>query len=82
MRGFGELLIGLVLVIAGVGMLVNPWVDFFWEALITVILGVIPIIVLLAGAVFLMIGVSDVREKGEEIEIESEKEEGGSSGND
>jgi len=83
MRGFGELLIGLVLVIAGVGMLVNPWgVIFFRDALIIVILGVIPIIVLLAGAVFLMIGVSDVREKGEEIEIESEKEEGGSSGND
>ena len=80
MRGFGELLIGLVLVIAGVGMLVIPQVAFFREALIIVILGVIPIIVLLAGAVFLMIGVSDVREKGEEIE--SEKEEGGSSGND
>lgn len=82
MRGFGELLIGLVLVIAGVGMLVIPQVAFFRADLIIVILGVIPIIVLLAGAVFLMIGVSDVREKGEEIEIESEKEEGGSSGND
>ena len=82
MKGFGELLIGLVLVIVGVGMLVIPQVAFFREDLIIVILGVIPIIVLLAGAVFLMIGVSDVREKGEEIEIESEKEEGGSSGND
>ena len=82
MKGFGELLIGLILVIVGVGMLVIPQVAFFREDLIIVILGVIPIIVLLAGAVFLMIGVSDVREKGEEIEIESEKEEGGSSGND
>ena len=69
-------MLGLVLVILGIGMLVIPQVDFFWEALKTVILGFIPIFVLLVGAVFLMIGVSDMREKGEEIEemeVESEK---------
>ncbi|MGB2841920.1 MAG: hypothetical protein WBC40_05535 [Halobacteriota archaeon] len=76
MKGYGEILLGLVLVILGIGMLVIPQVDFFWEALKTVILGFIPIFVLLVGAVFLMIGVSDMREKGEEIEemeVESEK---------
>ncbi|MBL7117977.1 MAG: hypothetical protein ISS94_04255 [Candidatus Syntrophoarchaeum sp.] len=73
MKGYGEILLGLVLVILGIGMLVIPQVDFFWEALKTVILGFIPIFVLLVGAVFLMIGVSDVREKGEEIESEKEE---------
>ncbi len=77
MKGYGEILLGLVLVIVGIGMLVIPQVDFFWEALKTVILGFIPIFVLLVGAVFLMIGVSDMREKGEEIEaMEAESEKG------
>ncbi len=72
MKGYGEILLGLVLAILGIGMLVIPPVAFFWEALKTVILGIIPIIVLLIGAVFLMIGISDVREKGEEgIEMEA-----------
>jgi len=68
MKGYGEILMGVVLVVAGIGMLVMPQ-DIFREALKTVILGAIPLIVLMVGAVFLMIGVSDVREKGEE-EIE------------
>ncbi|RJS71714.1 hypothetical protein CW714_05320 [Methanophagales archaeon] len=68
MKEYGEILLGVVLVVAGIGMLVMPQ-DLFREALKTVILGAIPLIVLMVGAVFLMIGVSDVREKGEE-EIE------------
>ncbi len=68
MKGYGEILLGLVLAVAGIGMLVMPQA-LFREALKTVILGAIPLIVLMVGAVFLMIGISDVREKGEE-EIE------------
>ncbi len=68
-------MLGAVLVIVGIGILVVPQVDFFREALVTVILGVIPIIVLLVAAVFLMIGVSDVKERGEEgIEMEVPEE--------
>jgi len=75
MKGYGEILLGVVLVIVGIGILVVPQVDFFREALVTVILGVIPIIVLLVAAVFLMIGISDVKEKGEEeIEMEAPEE--------
>ncbi|HID19384.1 MAG TPA: hypothetical protein EYP28_00360 [Methanophagales archaeon] len=77
MKGYGEILIGVVLVIVGIGILVLPQIQFFRDALITVILGAIPIIVLVVGAVFLMIGVSDVREKGEEIEGISEGSEKG-----
>ena len=77
MKGFGEILIGVVLVIVGIGILVIPQTDLFREGLKWVILGAIPIIVLLAGAVFLMIGVSDVKDKGEEIEDISEGSEKG-----
>jgi hypothetical protein len=79
MKGFGEILVGVLLVIVGIGVLVIPQVPpfEFRKALITIILGAIPIIVLLVGAVFLMIGVSDVREKGEEIEDISEGSEKG-----
>jgi hypothetical protein len=77
MKGFGEILIGVVLVIVGIGILVIPQTDLFRVGLKWVILGAIPIIVLLAGAVFLMIGVSDVRDKGEEIEDISEGSEKG-----
>ena len=78
MKGIKELLGGLVLVLVGIGLLVIPQVSFFREAVVTVILGVIPVFVLLVGAVFLMIGVSTMREKTTEIgecEVESEKEE-------
>ncbi|MGB3458443.1 MAG: hypothetical protein WBB08_03940 [Halobacteriota archaeon] len=77
MKGFGEILAGVVLVIVGIGILVIPQTDLFREGLKWVILGAIPIIVLLAGAVFLMIGVSDVRDKGEEIADISEGSEKG-----
>jgi hypothetical protein len=77
MKGYGEILIGVVLVIVGIGILVLPQIPYFRDALITVILGAIPIIVLVVGAVFLMIGVSDVREKGGEIEDISEGSEKG-----
>ncbi len=72
-------MIGVVLVIVGIGILVIPQVApfEFRKALIMIILGAIPIIVLLVGAVFLMIGVSDVRDKGEEIEDISEGSEKG-----
>ncbi len=74
MKGYGEILIGVALAVLGIGMLVVPGVDIFRQALKTVILGAIPLIVLLAGAVFLMIGVSDVREKDEELEEPGSKE--------
>jgi len=77
MKGYGEILVGVVLVIVGIGILVLPQIDDFRVALITLILGAIPLIVLLVGAVFLMIGVSDVRDKGEEIEDISEGSEKG-----
>ncbi|MEA2051886.1 MAG: hypothetical protein U9O90_03560 [Euryarchaeota archaeon] len=77
MKGFGEILAGVVLVIVGIGILVMPQTDLFRVGLKWVILGAIPIIVLLVGAVFLMIGVSDVRDKGEEIEDLSEGSEKG-----
>ncbi len=75
MNALIEILIGLVLAIAGVGMLVVPELALFREALITVILGVIPVVVLLVAAVFLMIGVSDMKAgKEEELEIETDRE--------
>jgi len=61
MKGYGEILVGLLLVVLGVA---GVW--YFRVDVLTIIKGVIGIIVLLVGAVFLMIGVSDVREKGEE----------------
>jgi len=73
MTGYKELLGGLVLAALGVA---GIWA--FREEVIVVLLGVIPLIVLLVGAVFLMIGVSTMREKGaemEESEAESETEE-------
>ena len=64
MKEYGEILLGVVLAILGVAGIVHWYIP-----LLEVIKGVIGIIVLMVGAVFLMIGVSDVREKGEE-EIE------------
>ncbi len=76
MNAYLELLVGVLLAVVGIAMLVVPQLSMFREDVITVILGVIPIVVLLAAAVFLMIGVSDIREKGEEEELESETEKG------
>ena len=70
MNAYLELLVGILLAVVGIAMLVVPQLSIFREDVKTVILGVIPIVVLLAAAVFLLIGVSDVREKGEE-ELES-----------
>jgi uncharacterized membrane protein YpjA len=73
MKGIKELLIGVILAVLGVA---GIW--YFMRDVITVIKGVIPIFVLLVGAVFLMIGVSTMREKTVELgesEMESEKEE-------
>lgn len=64
MKEYGEILLGVVLAALGVAGIVHWYIP-----LLEVIKGVIGIIVLMVGAVFLMIGVSDVREKGEE-EIE------------
>ncbi len=71
MKEYGEILLGVVLAALGIA---GIWV-FKWQVL-DVIKGVIGIIVLLVGAVFLMIGISDVREKGEAESTESEKGEG------
>ena len=76
MNAYLELLVGVLLAVVGIAMLVVPQLSTFRESVKTVILGVIPIVVLLAAAVFLMIGVSDVREKEEEEELESETEKG------
>ncbi len=68
MNAYMEILAGIVMAIVGVAMLVVPQLSFFREDVITVILGVIPIIVLLVAAIFLMIGVSDIKEGEEEPE--------------
>jgi len=76
MKEYGEILLGIVLAALGAA---GIW--YFREDVLRVILGVIGIIVLLAGAVFLMIGISDVREKGEEeIEMEAVAESAGTEG--
>jgi len=64
MKEYGEILLGVVLAILGIAGIVHWYIP-----LLEVIKGVIGIIVLMVGAVFLMIGISDVREAGEE-EIE------------
>ena len=76
MNAYLELLVGVLLAVVGIAMLAVPQLSTFRESVKIVILGVIPIVVLLAAAVFLMIGVSDIREKGEEEELESETEKG------
>ena len=76
MNAYLELLVGVLLAVVGIAMLVVPQLSPFRESVKIVILGVIPIVVLLAAAVFLMIGASDVREKEEEEELESETEKG------
>ena len=77
MNAYLELLVGVLLAAVGVAMLAVPQLSIFRRDVIIVILGVIPIVILLAAAVFLVIGVSDVREKGEEeLESETDKREG------
>lgn len=74
MKEYGEILLGLALAVLGVAGIV-----FLYKDVWTVIKGVVGIIVLLVGAVFLVIGISDVREKGEEG-IEGEMEAAESTG--
>jgi len=77
MNAYLELLVGVLLAAVGIAMLAVPQLSIFRRDVIIVILGVIPIVILLAAAVFLVIGVSDVREKGEEeLESETDKREG------
>jgi len=77
MNAYLELLVGVLLAAVGIAMLAVPQLSIFRRDVIIVILGMIPIVILLAAAVFLVIGVSDVREKGEEeLESETDKREG------
>ncbi|MCD6203598.1 MAG: hypothetical protein J7I99_04490 [Methanophagales archaeon] len=77
MNAYLELLVGVLLAAVGIAMLAVPQLSIFRRDVIIVILGVIPIVILLAAAVFLVIGVSDIREKGEEeLESETDKREG------
>jgi len=69
-----ELLLGILLACIG-GGLTGFAIWKYWEYLMPVILGVVGIIVLLVGAIFLMIGVSDIKSKREEM---AEEAEGGS----
>jgi hypothetical protein len=69
MKEYGEILLGIVLVVLGAAGIWN-----FLDEVIAVILGVVGIVALIVGAVFLMIGVSDVREKLAEKKGESGEE--------
>ncbi|MCW3135391.1 MAG: hypothetical protein N2V77_00390 [Canidatus Methanoxibalbensis ujae] len=72
MNEYLELLIGIVLAVIGAF-----GIYYFLGDVITVLKGVIGIIVLLVGALFLMIGVSDIRSRREEMgaaEVEPSEE--------
>jgi hypothetical protein len=72
--GFRELLVGLLLTAFG---LVGVW--YFLDEVLSVLLGIIPLVVLFFGALLVMIGVSSMREKSEEFENwEAESDEEGS----
>ncbi|HDS45843.1 MAG TPA: hypothetical protein ENN68_07120 [Methanomicrobia archaeon] len=61
--GFRELLVGLLLTafgLAGIG--------YFIEPVLVILKGIIPLVVLLFGALLVMIGLSSLREKSEEFE--------------
>ncbi len=64
MKEYGEILLGVVLAILGVAGIVHWYIP-----LLEVIKGVIGIIVLMVGAVFLMIGVSEVMDFAFETDI-------------
>ncbi len=63
MRSLQELLFGGTLVAVG---LVGIW--YFLSKVLAVLLGVIPLVVLFLGALFVMIGVSSMRMKSVEID--------------
>jgi len=63
MRSLQELLFGVILVASG---MVGIW--YLLDEVLAVLLGVIPLVVLFFGALFVMIGVSSMRMKSEETE--------------
>lgn len=63
MKGFREISFGFIL--AALGM-VGIW--YLLDEVLAVLLGVIPLVVLFFGALFVMIGVSSMRMKSEEKE--------------
>ena len=63
MRGFRELLVGFVLVAAS---FVGIW--YLIDEVLAVLLGVIPLVLLFFGALFVMMGVSSMRMKSTEPE--------------
>ncbi|NMX21325.1 hypothetical protein C5S30_02575 [ANME-1 cluster archaeon GoMg4] len=63
MRSLQELLFGVILVAVG---MVGVW--YLLSKVLAVLLGVIPLVVLFFGALFVMIGVSSMRMKSVEIE--------------
>jgi hypothetical protein len=63
MKGFREISFGFIL--AALGM-VGIW--YLLDEVLAVLLGVIPLVVLFFGALFVMIGVSSMRMKSEETE--------------
>ena len=69
MRSLQELLFGVILVAVG---MVGIW--YFLSKVLAVLLGVIPLIVLFLGALFVMIGVSSMRMKSVEIERRERRE--------
>ena len=63
MRSLQELLFGVILVAVGI---VGVW--YLLSKVLAVLLGVIPLVVLFFGALFVMIGVSSMRMKSVEID--------------
>jgi len=70
MRSLQELLFGVILVASG---MVGIW--YFLDKVLAVLLGVIPLVVLFFGALFVMIGVSSMRTKSVEIDRGMERRE-------
>lgn len=70
MRSIQELLFGVILVSSG---MVGIW--YFPDKVLAVLLGVVPLVVLFFGALFVMIGVSSMRTKSVEIDRGMERRE-------
>ena len=68
MKEYGELLLGLVLVVLGIAGIVYLLPDVW-----TVIKGIVGILALIIGAVILVLGVTDVRDKLGEKKREKEE---------
>lgn len=63
MKSLQELLFGVILVASGM-----VGIKYLLDEVLAVLLGVIPLVVLFFGALFVMIGVSSMRMKSEETE--------------